>query len=189
MLRPAFAFPLRTDAGAVAVVAGVLSGTGRPSRSACRGRARRAAPGSSGRPPSTSTPRCSSRRFRDAATADERRRLAREMHDGVAQDIASLGYLVDAPRRRIPPHPSRPSSCGCCATRITSVVAEVRRSVLTLRIERRRQREPRRRDRLGLARHLSAVSGVPIHGHRRRAAPPGCAPRSRPSCCASPRRR
>ncbi|HWJ11263.1 MAG TPA: histidine kinase dimerization/phosphoacceptor domain-containing protein, partial [Nocardioides sp.] len=31
--------------------------------------------------------------FRDAATADERNRLAREMHDGVAQDIASLGYL------------------------------------------------------------------------------------------------
>lgn len=34
--------------------------------------------------------------FRDAATAEERRRLARGMHDGLAQDIASMGYLVDA---------------------------------------------------------------------------------------------
>ena len=33
--------------------------------------------------------------FRDAATVEERRRLAREMHDGVAQEMASLGYLVD----------------------------------------------------------------------------------------------
>ena len=30
------------------------------------------------------------------ATADERGRLAREMHDGVAQEIVYLGYLVDA---------------------------------------------------------------------------------------------
>jgi signal transduction histidine kinase len=32
---------------------------------------------------------------RDAATSDERQRLAREVHDGVAQDVASLGYVVD----------------------------------------------------------------------------------------------
>lgn len=32
---------------------------------------------------------------RDAATSEERQRLAREVHDGVAQDVASLGYLVD----------------------------------------------------------------------------------------------
>lgn len=32
---------------------------------------------------------------RDAAMTDERQRLAREVHDGVAQDVASLGYLVD----------------------------------------------------------------------------------------------
>jgi signal transduction histidine kinase len=33
--------------------------------------------------------------IRDAATSDERQRLAREVHDGVAQDVASLGYVVD----------------------------------------------------------------------------------------------
>lgn len=29
------------------------------------------------------------------ATADERQRLAREIHDGIAQEVASLGYVVD----------------------------------------------------------------------------------------------
>ena len=39
---------------------------------------------------------------RESATAEERQRLAREMHDGVAQDLASFGYLIDdaAPRHR-----------------------------------------------------------------------------------------
>ena len=32
---------------------------------------------------------------REAATSEERQRLAREMHDGVAQDLASFGYLID----------------------------------------------------------------------------------------------
>ena len=31
----------------------------------------------------------------ESATAQERQRLAREMHDGVAQDLASFGYLID----------------------------------------------------------------------------------------------
>ena len=30
---------------------------------------------------------------REAATSEERQRLAREVHDGVAQGVASLGYL------------------------------------------------------------------------------------------------
>jgi signal transduction histidine kinase len=32
---------------------------------------------------------------RSLLTADERQRVAREIHDGVAQEVASLGYLVD----------------------------------------------------------------------------------------------
>jgi signal transduction histidine kinase len=32
---------------------------------------------------------------RTLATTEERRRLAREIHDGIAQDLASLGYVVD----------------------------------------------------------------------------------------------
>ena len=34
-------------------------------------------------------------RVRDTAMSQERQRIAREVHDGVAQDVASLGYLVD----------------------------------------------------------------------------------------------
>jgi signal transduction histidine kinase len=32
---------------------------------------------------------------RSVATAEERSRLAREIHDGIAQELASLGYLID----------------------------------------------------------------------------------------------
>ncbi len=33
--------------------------------------------------------------IRSIATIQERHRLAREIHDGIAQEIASLGYVVD----------------------------------------------------------------------------------------------
>jgi signal transduction histidine kinase len=70
--------------------------------------------------------------FRDYATSGERRRLAREMHDGVAQDIASLGYLVDALAAR-PSSPEQQATLTMLRDRITRVVAEVRQSVLSLR--------------------------------------------------------
>jgi signal transduction histidine kinase len=70
--------------------------------------------------------------FRDYATSGERRRLAREMHDGVAQDIASLGYLVDALAAR-PSSPEQQATLSMLRDRITRVVAEVRQSVLSLR--------------------------------------------------------
>ncbi len=72
---------------------------------------------------------------RSLATMEERQRLAREIHDGVAQEIASLGYVVDdltADRdQRHPAHasctrcaassPGWSASCGCrsstCAAR------------------------------------------------------------------------
>lgn len=98
--------------------------------------------------------------FRDAATADERRRLSREMHDGVAQEIASLGYLVDA----LASQASSPEQAARFATlreRVTEVVAEVRRSVVTLRTT------VGESESLGaaigsLARNLSQLSGVAI---------------------------
>lgn len=98
--------------------------------------------------------------FRDAATADERRRLAREMHDGIAQDIASLGYVVDALAAR-PASPEQAKMLTMLRDRITAVVAEVRQSVLTLRTS------VGESESLGaavgsVARHLSEVSGVPI---------------------------
>jgi signal transduction histidine kinase len=99
--------------------------------------------------------------FRDSATADERRRLAREMHDGVAQDIASLGYLVDALAAK-PSSPQQGEQFRVLRDRISHVVAEVRQSVLTLRTS------VGENESLGaaissVARNLSEVSGIPIH--------------------------
>jgi signal transduction histidine kinase len=99
-------------------------------------------------------------RFRDTASADERRRLGREMHDGVAQDIASMGYLVDSLAAQATTR-EQVEQLQLLRDQISSVVAEVRRSVLTLRSS------VEGRESLGaaigtVARHLSAVSGVPI---------------------------
>lgn len=98
--------------------------------------------------------------FRDLASADVRKRLAREMHDGVAQDIASLGYLVDALAAR-PANDTQAKQLAMLRERITKIVAEVRQSVLTLRTSIGESQS------LGaaigsVARHLSESSGIPI---------------------------
>lgn len=98
--------------------------------------------------------------FRDAATAEERRRLAREMHDGVAQEIASLGYLVDALAAQ-PGSEEQARRIALLRDRVSHVVGEVRQSVLTLRTS------VGENESLGaaissIARNLSEVSGVPI---------------------------
>jgi signal transduction histidine kinase len=100
--------------------------------------------------------------FRDSATVEERRRLAREMHDGVAQEMASLGYFVDTLVEQEPEGSTRARQLTMLRERLTMVVGEVRRSVQTLRTEIGES------DSLGtaigsLARHLSASSGIPIH--------------------------
>lgn len=73
-------------------------------------------------------------RVRDNAMSQERQRIAREIHDGVAQDVASLGYLVDnlaatavddAQHRQI----------GRLRQELTRVVTELRHSVFDLRHE------------------------------------------------------
>lgn len=99
--------------------------------------------------------------FRDSSTAEERRRLAREMHDGVAQDIAGLGYLVDA-LASTATTPQQTERIGVLRDRITAVVAEIRRSLVNLRTS------VGASESLGaaigsIARNLTEVSGVPIH--------------------------
>lgn len=154
-----FAFPLATDAGVVAVVTGVLSGERLPEQIGLRKRLAECA----GQLVPTAIRLDTALlfgAFRDTATADERRRLAREMHDGVAQDIASMGYLVDA-LAATPATPQQAEQLRMLREAITSVVAEVRRSVLTLRSN-VDGAESLGAAISGLARHLSAVSGVPI---------------------------
>ena len=102
--------------------------------------------------------------FRDAATVEERRRLAREMHDGVAQEMASLGYLVDDIMAQSVSESDSPEltlRLQVLRERLSSVVGEVRASVRTLRTS------VGENESLGtaigsLARHLTATSAVPI---------------------------
>lgn len=98
--------------------------------------------------------------FRDIATADERQRLSREMHDGVAQDIASLGYVVDA-LAAAAPTPQLEQQLVMLRERITAIVAEVRRSVTTLRTTVGTS-ESLGTAIIGVTRNLSQTSGVPI---------------------------
>ncbi len=155
----AFALPLRTDVGVVAVVSGVLPARLDSRRLLASGRL--AAVGASlGAAAVHLDTALLFSRLRDAATADERRRLAREMHDGVAQDIASLGYLVDA-LAAAPASPGQAELLQRLRDRITTVVTEVRRSVQTLRTEAEAS-ESLGAAISGLARHLSESSGIPI---------------------------
>ena len=155
-----FAFPLSSGGSAVGVVAGRLSERLDAERIGLDDRIRelglRLAP---------SVVRLDTallfETLRDRATARERRRLAREMHDGLAQDIASLGYLVDG----LAAEPSGAAPAARLAAlrqRITSVVAEVRHSVVTLRTS--VGESPSLGAALGsLARRLTESSGVPVH--------------------------
>ncbi|MFT4286822.1 sensor histidine kinase [Nocardioides sp.] len=99
--------------------------------------------------------------FRDAASAEERRRLAREMHDGVAQDIASLGYLADA-LAAVATTESQRERIGQLRERVTAIVAEIRRSLVNLRTN-IGESESLGAAIAAVARNLSEVSGVAIH--------------------------
>lgn len=155
----AFAFPLLSEAGTIAVVAGLLSERLDPNKLDLPQRIRKVTKHLEASAVHLDTALMFDA-FRAAATADERRRLAREMHDGVAQDIASLGYLVDV----LAAHPSSQEQAEQIENlrgRITDVVGEVRRSVVTLRTSVGTSAS------LGtaigtIARSLSEVSGVPI---------------------------
>ena len=69
---------------------------------------------------------------RAVATVEERRRLAREIHDGIAQEIASLGYLVDDLARDECSHNHQPGLVDL-RDELTRVVTELRLSIFDLR--------------------------------------------------------
>ncbi|RLV49147.1 hypothetical protein D9V37_11335 [Nocardioides mangrovicus] len=70
------------------------------------------------------------------ATSEERNRLAREVHDGVAQDVASLGYMVDGLSAAATTDDQR-EQLVALRREVTRVVAELRASVYDLRNEMR----------------------------------------------------
>jgi signal transduction histidine kinase len=71
---------------------------------------------------------------RALATTEERKRLAREIHDGVAQEIASLGYLVDDLSAKTNDPKLRKGLNGL-RRELTRVVNELRLSIFDLRSE------------------------------------------------------
>jgi signal transduction histidine kinase len=73
-------------------------------------------------------------RVRDTATSEERQRIAREVHDGVAQDVASLGYLVDNLAVGAS-DPLQQEQIGQLRSEVTRVVTELRHSIFDLRHE------------------------------------------------------
>ncbi|CAA9330890.1 MAG: Two-component system sensor histidine kinase [uncultured Nocardioidaceae bacterium] len=70
------------------------------------------------------------------ATSDERRRLAREIHDGIAQEVASIGYLVDDLAASTA-HPEQARRLRDLREELTRLVSELRLSIFDLRTEAR----------------------------------------------------
>jgi signal transduction histidine kinase len=68
---------------------------------------------------------------RRLATVDERHRLAREIHDGIAQDMASVGYQIDDIASDAPPEVSR--RLHELREHLTRLVSELRLSIFDLR--------------------------------------------------------
>ena len=68
----------------------------------------------------------------DLATSEERRRIAREIHDGIAQDIAFLGYTADEIVDVAPPGEMRDLGVAL-RTEISRVLGELRESLFMLR--------------------------------------------------------
>jgi signal transduction histidine kinase len=70
---------------------------------------------------------------RTLATAEERRRLAREIHDGIAQELASLGYVVDDLAARARYIPDLETDLRALRGELTRVITELRLSIFDLR--------------------------------------------------------
>lgn len=68
---------------------------------------------------------------RRLATVDERHRLAREIHDGIAQDMASVGYQIDDIGSDAPPEVA--ARLHSLREYLTTLVAELRLSIFDLR--------------------------------------------------------
>lgn len=70
--------------------------------------------------------------LRSIATVEERRRLAREIHDGIAQEVASLGYVVDELVADAESDRQR-GNLTALRQELTRVVSELRLSIFDLR--------------------------------------------------------
>lgn len=69
---------------------------------------------------------------RSIATSEERRRLAREIHDGIAQDLTSFGYGIDDLVERVPERWVR-AELRQLRAELSRVIGELRMSIFDLR--------------------------------------------------------
>ena len=97
---------------------------------------------------------------RALATSEERNRIAREMHDGVAQEIVGLGYLVDE-IESISAHDETRALASTLRAEITRLVSEIRFSIFDLRHQ---VTDGRLSSSLAdYAREVSHASGLRVH--------------------------
>jgi signal transduction histidine kinase len=106
---------------------------------------------------------------RALATSEERNRIAREMHDGVAQEIVALGYLVDEIESVSDQDDTR-ELASVLRTEITRLVSEIRFSIFDLRHE---VTDGRVASSLAdYARAVSLASGLRVHLSLAESGPP-----------------
>ena len=98
---------------------------------------------------------------RESATSEERLRLAREVHDGVAQDVASLGYLIDNIAVTAT-DPQQVDDVARLRKEVSRVVAELRNSVFDLRND-VAATQGLGQSLASFARHIGSHSALTIH--------------------------
>ncbi|ABK52747.1 putative signal transduction histidine kinase [Acidothermus cellulolyticus 11B] len=72
---------------------------------------------------------------RSLATTEERRRLAREIHDGIAQELASLGYRIDDQIANATAAPGLAADLRAIRADVSRLITELRLSIFDLRSE------------------------------------------------------
>ncbi|HLL64548.1 MAG TPA: GAF domain-containing sensor histidine kinase [Micromonosporaceae bacterium] len=72
---------------------------------------------------------------RSLATTEERQRLAREIHDGVAQELVMVGYGIDNALATLPDVESAADDLRALRGEVTRVITELRLSLFELRSE------------------------------------------------------
>jgi signal transduction histidine kinase len=72
---------------------------------------------------------------RSLATSEERQRLAREIHDGVAQELVMVGYGIDNAIAALPDSDAAAEELRALRAEVTRVITELRLSLFELRSE------------------------------------------------------
>ncbi len=103
----------------------------------------------------------------DEETRHERLRIARDLHDTVAQRLASLGFALDATVADEAIPPDRKRSLREIRFQLREIVEELRDEILALRSDRSSSIEEWLRDRLALEVDWNTIDSLDIDGRGR----------------------